>query len=146
MYLTKCAKNVQHIRLKQPSNMINVVIMKENLRFEAPVSYSSVSRSIRHFLTEMNYYDMNLPKCNTKHFAMPIVVESVLTVVKLQLFDVTKLGNLHTSNRARFVLKTDISQVAVAAVLQQIVNGQIKPLSSFSRKLTPVKTGHNTFS
>ena len=40
---------------------------------------------------------------------------------------------------------TDASDVAIGAVLQQYLNGQWCPLSSFSRKLSPTEQRYSTF-
>ena len=42
-------------------------------------------------------------------------------------------------------LMTDASDVAIGAVLQQFVNGQWKPISYFSRKLSPTERRYSTF-
>ena len=65
--------------------------------------------------------------------------------MKQRLSTTAKLSNLNISSEAKIVLKTDASQVAVGAVLQQIVNGETQPLSFFSRKLTPAESRYSTF-
>ena len=40
---------------------------------------------------------------------------------------------------------TDASDTAVGAVLQQYVNGTWRPISFFSRKMTPAETRYSTF-
>ena len=42
-------------------------------------------------------------------------------------------------------LRTDASQVAVGAVLQQTSNGIPRPLAFFSRKLQPAQMRYSTF-
>jgi hypothetical protein len=44
-----------------------------------------------------------------------------------------------------FVLATDASDVAVSAVLHQRVDGQLAPVSYFSRLLTPVEQRYSTY-
>ncbi|VUZ53738.1 unnamed protein product [Hymenolepis diminuta] len=80
-------------------------------------------KSLRRFLGMVNYYAGFIP--NSAQILQPLT----------DLF----------KRVTRLVLKTDASQVEERAVLQQIVNGEIQPLSFFSRKLTPTETRFSTF-
>lgn len=40
---------------------------------------------------------------------------------------------------------TDVSELAIGAVLQQLVDGHWQPLSYFSRKLTTTERNYSTF-
>ena len=53
----------------------------------------------------------------------------------------TKLRYLSNSNEAQVVLKTDVSQVTVRGVLQQIINCKTQLLSFFLRKLISLEPG-----
>nr|CDS25375.1 gag pol polyprotein [Hymenolepis microstoma] len=71
--------------------------------------------------------------------------ESAFSVVKQELSKVTTLNHLDTSSGTRLVLKTDVPQVAVGAVLQQVVKSETQPLSFFSKKLTTTEKRYSTF-
>nr|CDS33596.1 gag pol polyprotein [Hymenolepis microstoma] len=87
----------------------------------------------------------DLLKGNPKHFKMTSEAESAFFEVKQELSNVTTLNHLDTSSGRSLVLKTDASQVAVGAVLQQVVKGETQPLSFFSKKLTTTDTRYSTF-
>nr|CDS28247.1 gag pol polyprotein [Hymenolepis microstoma] len=57
----------------------------------------------------------------------------------------TTLNHLDTSSEARIVLKTDASQVAVGAVQQQVVKGEMQTLPFFSKKPTTTERRYSTF-
>nr|CDS26255.1 gag pol polyprotein [Hymenolepis microstoma] len=115
-------------------------------------------KSLRCFLGVVNYYGRFIPNCvhvlqpltdllkgNPKHFKMTSEAESAFSVVKQELAKATTLNHLDTSSGTRLVLKTDASQVAVRAVLQQVVKGETQPLSFYSKKLTITETRYSTF-
>nr|CUU98980.1 hypothetical transcript [Hymenolepis microstoma] len=62
-----------------------------------------------------------------------------------QLSKAPTLNHLDTSSGKSIVLKTNASQVAVGAVLQQMVKGETQPLSFFLKKLTATETRFSTF-
>nr|CDS28529.2 gag pol polyprotein [Hymenolepis microstoma] len=115
-------------------------------------------KSLRRFLGVVNYYRRFIPNCahilqpltdllkgNPKHFKMTSEAESAFSVVKQELAKVTTLNHLDTSSGTHLVLKTDASQEAVGAVLQQVVKGETQPLSFYSKKLTTTETRYSTF-
>ena len=51
----------------------------------------------------------------------------------------------YPKDNAPTCLMTDASDTAVGAVLQQYVNGTWRPISFFSRKMTPAETRYSTF-
>nr|CDS35258.1 gag pol polyprotein [Hymenolepis microstoma] len=115
-------------------------------------------KSLRRFLGVVNYYGRSIPnraqvlqsltdllKGNPKHFKMASEAESAFSSVKQQLSKATTLNHLDTSKGMRIVLKTDASQMAVGAVLQQVFKDELQPLSFFSKKLTPTETQYSTF-
>nr|CDS33975.1 pro Pol polyprotein [Hymenolepis microstoma] len=71
--------------------------------------------------------------------------ESAFSVVKQELSKATTSNHPETSSGTSLVLKTDASQMAVGAVLQQMVKGEAQPLSFFSEKLTTTETRYSTF-
>lgn len=107
----------------------------------------------RRFLGMVNYYGKFIPnyaqilqpltdlfKGNPKHFTVTPEAESAFTAAKQQLSKAIISNHLDTSSATLIVLKTDASGVAVGAVLQQIVNRQIRSLPFFTGKLTPTET------
>ena len=123
------------------------------------VDYSVLQsvKGLRRFLGMVNYYRRfihyctqillpltDLLKCNPRHFTMTPEAEAAFATMKQHLSNATKLRYLSTSSEAQIVLKTDPSQVAVGAVLQQIVNVETQLLLFFSRKLKPAETRKST--
>uniref|UniRef100_A0AA85KAF6 Reverse transcriptase RNase H-like domain-containing protein n=1 Tax=Trichobilharzia regenti TaxID=157069 RepID=A0AA85KAF6_TRIRE len=51
----------------------------------------------------------------------------------------------HINPEASLILCTDASQVALGAVLQQKMKGEVTPLAFFSKKLEPAQTRYSTF-
>ncbi|KAA3676559.1 uncharacterized protein DEA37_0005414 [Paragonimus westermani] len=84
-------------------------------------------------------------KANPKHFVLFPEADSAFLAAKEALSKATTLTHLRTDERSLLILKTDASQSAVGAVLQQNVDGEIQPLSFFSRKLQPAQTRYSTF-
>nr|CDS30016.1 gag pol polyprotein [Hymenolepis microstoma] len=82
----------------------------------------------------------DLPNGNRKPFIMTSEAETAFSEVKQELSKATTLNHLDTSSQTCLVLKTDASQLAVGAVLQQVVEGETQPLSFFSKKLTTTET------
>ncbi|KAM3179772.1 hypothetical protein ACTXT7_017632 [Hymenolepis weldensis] len=71
--------------------------------------------------------------------------ESALTAVKQQLSNVATSSRLNASSETLFDLKTDASQVAVGAVVQGIVNGQIQALPFLWRRQAAAHLEENCF-
>ena len=67
------------------------------------------------------------------------------SALKMQLSSVATLKHFKTDKSAKLVLKTDASQYAVGAVLQQMIGNETHTLSFFSRKLQPAQTRYSTF-
>lgn len=116
------------------------------------------TRSLRRFLGMVNYYGRFIPHCseilapltdllkaNNKRLQFNDQATSAFNAVKTALSEVTTLGHLNPSPDCRLILKTDASQTAVGAVLQQVVNDSIQTLCFFSRKLQPAQTRYSTF-
>ncbi|CAH8611522.1 unnamed protein product [Dicrocoelium dendriticum] len=115
-------------------------------------------KNLRRFLGMVNYYGRFIDNCaavlqpltdllkgNPKKFIITPEAETAFVAIKQKLSQVTSLSYLDTDEKATLVLKTDASQSAVGAVLQQLIGNEIQPLSFFSRKLQPAQTRYSTF-
>ena len=129
---------------------------KTNAILDYPIPQSI--RSLRRFLGIVNYYCRFIPKCsellkpltdllkgNPKKLSLSSKAIEAFNLLKTQLSNVATLKHLQTDGSATLVLKTDASQYAVGAVLQQMIGDEIQPLSFFSRKLQPAQTRYSTF-
>ena len=112
-------------------------------------------KSLRRFLGMANYYRRFVPdcsdilepltsllKCNPKTFSPTQEAETAFQAIKCALAKSTSLSHIRPD--LPLILKTDASQSAVGAVLQQIQNGEPQPLSFFSRKLQSAQTRYST--
>ncbi|CAH8493846.1 unnamed protein product [Dicrocoelium dendriticum] len=119
-----------------------------------PQSY----KSLRRFLGMVNYYGRFIPDCSkllqpltdllrgkTRKFKPTNEAIDTFDKIKHALSNVTALSHLRTDVNTPLILKTDASQTAVGAVLQQLLNGHPEPPSFFSRKLQPAQTRYSTF-
>ncbi|CAH8493835.1 unnamed protein product [Dicrocoelium dendriticum] len=115
-------------------------------------------KSLRRFLGMVNYYSRFIPDCSgllqpltdllkgkSRKFEPTQEAIDAFDKIKHALSNATALSHLRTDVDATLILKTDASQTAVGAVLQQVINGQPEPLSFFSRKLQPAQTRYSTF-
>ncbi|CAH8550920.1 unnamed protein product [Dicrocoelium dendriticum] len=122
--------------------------------YPMPQSY----KSLRRFLGMVNYYGRFIPDCSkllqpltdllrgkTRKFKPTNEAIDAFDKIKHALSNVTALSHLRTDVNTPLILKTDASQTAVGAVLQQLINGHPEPLSFFSRKLQPAQTRYSTF-
>lgn len=113
-------------------------------------------KSLRRFLGMANYYCRFLPgssamlqpltdllKGNPKKLEITPEAEIAFQSVKQSLSTAVCLH--HLNPEATLVLKTDASQNAVGAVLQQVLHDDVQPLEFFSRKLQPAQTRYSTF-
>ena len=124
------------------------------LKYPQPQS----TKSLRRFLEMVNYYCRFIPNCSglfgpltdllkqdTKQLFFTPEADSAFSAIKKQLSHLTSLTHLKTIPNVQLCLKTDASQSAVGAVLQQLVHIEIQPLSFFSCKLQPAQTRYSTF-
>lgn len=116
-------------------------------------------RQLRRFLGLVNFYRRFIPNCaeivhpltdllkRTKRKLVfdDVAVES-FEAVKKALANAATLTHMSTDGNTPLFLTTDASQQAVGAVLQQLVDGEMKPVSFFSQKLQPAQTRYSTFS
>ena len=113
-------------------------------------------KSLRRFLGMANYYNRFIPnfssvlqpltdllRGNPKKISVTAEAEKAFSSVKASLAAATSLH--HYNPEATLVLKTDASQLAVGAVLQQVIHGEVQPLEFFSRKLQPAQVRYSTF-
>uniref|UniRef100_A0A1X7V413 Integrase catalytic domain-containing protein n=1 Tax=Amphimedon queenslandica TaxID=400682 RepID=A0A1X7V413_AMPQE len=109
------------------------------------------------FLGLVNFYHRFIPSCakilSPLHSLLPstktkgdlqwTAALSLFTYIKDTLANVTLL--FHPVLNAPTSLMTDASDLAIRAVLQQLIDGHWQPLSYFSRKLTATECNYITF-
>lgn len=110
-------------------------------------------KSIRRFLGMINFYRSCLP--NISHTLVPLyeMKEDDLcwTEPRIKAFQNAKLAlrNAVTisfpDSSVPFLLKTDASDVAIGASLEQNVNNVVRPLGFFSRKLSSTEHNYSPF-
>ena len=116
----------------------------------------STQRQLRGFLGLVNFYHRFIPKCADILQPLHALLRKGSTAIDwtpqaTNAFSEIKdtLANLallsHPVPEAPLSIMTDASNFAVGAVLQQRVNDLWKPISYFSRKLTPTETRYSTF-
>ena len=124
------------------------------------------TRSLREFLGLVNFYHRFIPRCaqilhplhrllsadatdekrstaTKKDITWTEECETAFEASKRALADATMLTHPH--HDAPTSITSDASDVAVGAVLSQLVRGQWRPISFFSRKLKPPETRYSTF-
>lgn len=124
------------------------------LDYPAPQSF----KSLRRFLGIVNYYRRFIPRCSEllspltdllkkgpRKFLFTPEANSAFESAKEALSKVATLSHLSDDPNAVLILRTDASQSAIGAELQQAVNGEARPLSFFSQKLQPAQTRYSTF-
>ena len=116
-------------------------------------------RKLRQFLGLVNFYHRFIPGCarilqplhnmltgsskSDQRLVWTPDAEAALTEVKEALSNATLL--VHPQSDAPTCIITDVSDIAVGAVLQQQINFVWSPLAYFSRKLSPAETRYSTF-
>ena len=114
-------------------------------------------RGLRKFLGIINFYHRFISKCaqllqplNTllsSKYEQPIqstdVTTKAFTDIKHALAQATLLFNPKPD--APTCIMTDVSNVAIGAVLQQFIDGKWCPVSFFSTKLRPAETRYSIF-
>ena len=120
----------------------------------------STVRKLREFLGMVNYYHRFIPQAavalapiyellkgrknnSPKPLAWTKAAEDAFTGVKDRLASLTLLA--HPVPGAVTVLSTDASGEAVGAALQQEVEGVLRPLAFFSKRLEPVQRTYSAF-
>ena len=116
-------------------------------------------RQLRQFIGLVNFYHRFLPHCaqlmrplhsllskgKSKSQSLTWTDEAVASfnATKDSLANASLLS--YPKSDAPTCLMTDASDTAVGAVLQQHINGTWRPISFFSRKMTPAETRYSTF-
>ena len=116
-------------------------------------------RQLRQFIGLVNFYHRFLPHCaqlmrplhsllskgKSKSQSLTWTDEAVASfnATKDSLANASLLS--YPQSDAPTCLMTDASDTAVGAVLQQHINGTWRPISFFSRKMTPAETRYSTF-
>ena len=114
------------------------------LEYPAPQSL----KSLRRFLGIISYYCRFIPNCsamlqlltdllqaNPKQLVLPQHALDSFHAAKTAISNATMLFHYNPDPHSELSLRTDASEVAVGAVLQQTSNGIPRPLAFFSRKL-----------
>ena len=120
------------------------------------VPQPQTQRQLCRFIGLVNFYHRFLPHCaelmQPLHFLLKGKAQSLIwTDSAISSFQATKtaIANAslltYPSPNAPTCLMTDASDTAVGAVLQQHINDTWKPISFFSRKLTPAECRYSTF-
>ncbi|CAH8610157.1 unnamed protein product [Schistosoma curassoni] len=113
-------------------------------------------KKLRRFLGLINYYRRFIPNCasilqpltdalrgNARTFQLsPDAIQAFENAKKALNKEVTLTRR---KSETPLAIMTDASDVAVGAVLQQLVNGIWEPLSFFSKRLNPTQTRYSTF-
>ena len=116
-------------------------------------------RQLRQFVRLVNFYHRFLPHCSELmqplHAMLPegkcklqtlSWTDSAVAAFNSTKEELAKASLLsYPKPDAPTCLMTDASDTAVGAVLQQHINGIWRPISFFSRKMTPAETRYSTF-
>ena len=116
-------------------------------------------RKLREFLGLVNFYHRFIPRCATILTPLNSMLKSTApnnrelcwTTAAIAAFQEIKdaLANatllVHPQPDAPINVMTDASDIAIGAVLQQLLDGQWCPLAYFSRKLSPTEQRYSTF-
>ena len=115
-------------------------------------------RQLRRFLGLINYYRRFIPSCaellrpltdllrqTKRKFKFDTDAVNAFNQAKEALDNLRPLSHMQADPNIQLYLSTDASSDAVGAVLQQMVDGELKPLSFFSRRLQPAQSRYSTF-
>ena len=102
----------------------------------------------------INYYHRFVPRCaeilQPLHLALAddsfiwtASCQQAFEAAKMALFEAVML--VHPQQHAPTCITTDASNRAVGAVLEHFINGQWKPISFFSKKLSPAELKYSAF-
>lgn len=120
----------------------------------------STAQELRRFMAMCNFYHRFMPHAahhqgplqslisgNRKNDKTPVTwtpsAEAAFNQCKQDLINATYLS--HPDPFAEIVLTTDASDSAVGAVLQQKINGHLRPLGFFSKRLSPAQIKYSTY-
>ena len=154
LHPSKCELGVQFLGHTISSEGIRPSDTKVSAIREFPRPSSQCQ--LREFLGMVNFYHRLIPHCaqvlQPLHTHTRTNSELVWMEECISAFDSAK-NNLaqatllfyHPTPDAPTSLMTDVSDVAIGAVLHQFVSGQWKPISFFSRKNFPTEKRYSTF-
>ena len=125
-------------------------------RVEAVRSFPvpSDKKSLHQFVGLVNYYHRFVPQCAEILAPLHQLLAAdsfIWTTQCQQAFDLAKqtLSNsvllAHPQPNASTCITTDASNFAVGAVLEQLIDGQWKPISFFSKKLNSAELNYSAF-
>ena len=116
-------------------------------------------RKLWEFLGLVNFYHRFIPRCatiltplnsmlkstapNNRELCWTTAATAAFQEIKDTLANATLL--VHPQPDAPINVMTDASDIAIGAVLQQLLDGQWCPLAYFSRKLSPTEQRYSTF-
>ena len=117
-------------------------------------------RKMREFLGLVNYYHRFIPQAATllaplndllkgakknspKPLQWSLSAEDAFSAIKQRLVSLTRLA--YPVPHAPTILSTDASAEAVGAVLQQEVDGELRPVAFFSKRLEPAQRSYSAF-
>ena len=103
-----------------------------------------------------NYYRRFIPKCASlqqpltdllrgkpKDFVFNSTAREAFKILKNAIAQLAMI--FHPNPTAQLSLQTDASDVAVGAVLQQHIDGQVQPLAFFSKRLQSAEVRYSAF-
>jgi hypothetical protein len=112
-------------------------------------------RSLRRFLGLVGFYGRFIPeysgkaaplhrlKCKGVKFRWESEQQNAFEVLKAALCEAPVLQIPDFDKQ--FVLETDASDIAISAVVNQRVDGELAPIAYYSRLLTPAETRYSTY-
>ena len=122
--------------------------------FPRPSSY----RQLRRFLGLVNLYRRFIPNCASiaqpltnmlrngpRRFDWTKTADTAFNNLKSALAKTSQLAHYSADPSAKLVLVGDATQEAVGTGLQQVINGETKPLAFISKRLQPAQTRCSTF-
>lgn len=158
---SKCVFGAQEVNfLGHKISADGVMPLPEKVQAIKDVSEPNDIKSFKRFLGMINFYHRFLPKIALLQIPLQKVLRghkkgsriklvwteemcSSFNRLKTELANATLLS--FPDSEAELSLQTDASDTAIGAVIQQKVHNIWKPLSFFSRKLTPTQAKYSTY-
>ena len=111
-------------------------------------------KALHQFVGLINYYHRFVPRCAellqplhqalaADSFTWNTSCQQAFDAAKRTLSETVML--VHPHPNAATCITTDASNLAVGAVLEQFIDGQWKPISFFSKKLSPAELNYSAF-